>query len=280
MGNIINPLVTVIIPVYNHAEYVEECIMSVINQTYSNLQIIIINDGSIDKSEEVVKEVINKKKQNRNIEFYSQTNQGVCKTLNMGLELSKGKYIASIGSDDIWVSEKIEKQVDFLEKNQNVGIVFTDGYYIKFHEKSNIKHTDYKPEIKKYFLNGIQNVNIHEKLLYNCFISAITVMMRKKHLDFVGYYDKNLRSEDYDMWLRFTRHYPIGFIDEPLAYHRVHDSNASGNILQSFPEIGRIVFKNYKEGSLKNKPIKAIFVYITFFIKAAINRIRRAHLIK
>lgn len=273
------PLVTVIIPAHNHELYIEECIHSVLSQTYANIQLIIINDGSTDNTEGVIKNMIANKNLTRDIEYYSQDNQGVCRTLNRGIKLSKGKYIASIGSDDIWIKDKIEKQVTFLERNNEIGLVFTDTFFIKNKSKLALRHTDYKPDIKKYFLKGIQNVNIHNKLLYDCFIPAISVMMRKDCLEIVGYYDEDLPSEDYNMWLRFTMHYPIAFIDEALAYQRKHDKNASGKIYKSFSAIAKIVQKNYLEGSLKNKPIKAIFVYIAFFIKATINRTRRIFLL-
>jgi len=280
MNNKKPPLVTILIPAYNHAAYIEECILSVLNQTYDNLEIIIINDGSTDDTESVIKNVIDNKNSISNIEYYSQDNQGVCKTLNRGIKLAEGKYIASIASDDVWVTDKIEKQVDFLEKNNDVGLVFTDTFFIHDQSKASLKHTDYKPEIKKYFLNGIQNVNIHNKLLYDCFIPAVSVMMRKDCLDIVGYYDEELKSEDYNMWLRFTMLYPIGFIDEPLAYQRKHDNNASNNALSALPEVAKIVHKNYKKGSLKNRPLLAIYVFFAFFIKATINRIKRKILFK
>lgn len=280
MINSINPLVTVIIPAYNHEKYVEECIVSVLNQTYVNLQIIIINDGSLDNTVSVIEKIISDKQSNRVIEFYNQENQGVCRTLNRGIELSKGKYIAIIASDDVWELDKLEKQVEFLERNENIGMVFTDTYFIKDLDKSSVRYTDYKPEIRKYFLNGVQNSNVHKKLIYNCFIPAISVMIKKECLEVVGYFDETLKSEDYDMWLRFTMLYPIGFIDEPLAYQRKHDSNVSNSALRAIPEIAQIVYKNFQQGSLKSRPLKALYVYFTFFFRAAFNRLRRVFLIK
>ena len=109
-------LVSVLIPLYNHEKYINECLNSIKNQTYDNLELIIINDGSSDNSEQVVKLWIENNK-NLDITYISQENQGVTKTLNKMIGLAKGKYITLCASDDILTTESIEKRVDFLRNN-------------------------------------------------------------------------------------------------------------------------------------------------------------------
>jgi len=123
-------LVSVIIPAYNHENYILECLESVINQTYVNMQLIIVNDGSQDDTERIINEYIENKNFD-NIEFYSKENEGLCKTINFGLKKVKGDYVAILASDDLWKSDKIERQVSFLEENKNIALVYSDTYIIK-----------------------------------------------------------------------------------------------------------------------------------------------------
>ncbi len=106
-------LVSVLIPLYNHEQYINECLDSIKNQTYSNIEVIIVNDGSSDNSEKIVKQWI-ENNPNLNIKYISQENQGVTKTLNKMIGLSKGEYITLCASDDVLKEESIEKRVEFL----------------------------------------------------------------------------------------------------------------------------------------------------------------------
>ena len=270
------PLVTVIIPAYNHELYIEEAMQSVVNQTYKNIELIIINDGSTDGTEQVITEFINNNP-NYNIQFVSKSNEGICRTLNRGLELADGSYVALLASDDYWAPERIEKQVSFMERNVNIGLVFSDHYFVRYNEVTDIKATDYKPQTRKSFKNCIQNENIYEKLLIENIIPALTVLIRKECLDKLGGFDNNLSAEDYDMWLRIAKEYPIAFIDEPLAYYRVHDKNLSNNTLsiKTLITVRAIMKKQYDSEPLKHQKIKRISLFFRFWYTVLRNRFIR-----
>lgn len=275
-----SPLVSVIIPAYNHEMYIEEALQSVINQTYKNIQLIVINDGSTDGTGAVIAKFI-KKNNKFNIEYLSKANEGVCRTLNKGLELAKGKYVALLASDDMCTPDRIEKQLQLMEENANIGLVFSDHYFIRFNQITRIKATDYKPNIKKCFINNIQNVNMYEKLLTENFIPALTVFIRKECFDKVGGFDNNLWAEDYDMWLRISKEFPIAFIDEPLAYYRIHDSNLSHTAVSfaTFKVIRAIMKKQYNNEPLKHQYIKKNYLFIKLWYTLIKNRLLRAWII-
>ena len=114
------PVVSVIIPTYNHAMYIERTLESVFQQTYKNYEIIVIDDGSTDNTQEVIKSYENK------ITYICKENEGTAKSRNLGLKIAKGKYVAFLDSDDLWMPQKLELQVTLLDKNIDIGLVCTD----------------------------------------------------------------------------------------------------------------------------------------------------------
>jgi len=268
------PLVTVIVPAYNHENYIEACLKSVVEQTYDNMQIIVFNDGSTDRTGFVIEQFI--KTHEIEIEYISKENEGLCKTLNKGLAMSKGQYIAIIASDDIWLPNKIEEQVSLLEKNRNLGLVCTDAYFLRGEIETKVRYSDYKTKLKRYFKNSVQNTNIYEALLVENFILAVTVMTRKECFNIVGVFDESLKYEDYDMWLRISSNYPIGFIDTPLAYYRTHENNISNNTGLMLRGALQSISKQFeKNNSLEKKPIKKIVLLFRFFLNVSRNRIAK-----
>lgn len=268
------PLVTVIVPAYNHERYVEDCLKSIIGQTYENLEIIVFNDGSKDSTDKIIRNFI--RGQKRKIQYISKDNEGLCKTLNKGLKLSKGKYIAIIASDDMWIPNKIEEQVKFMEKNINVGLIFSDAYFFKTDTETKLmKYSDYKPRLRKYFKNYIQNANLYEELLIENLVIALTVMTRKECFEKVGEFDESLEYEDYDMWLRISKYYPISYLDKPLGYYRVHDLNMSNNTSLMLKGALKTIMKQYKDESLNVKRSKIIILFLLFLFRILKNRINK-----
>lgn len=267
------PLVSVIIPAYNHEKYVKSCIESVLDQTYDNIELLIFNDGSTDKTDDVIRTVL--KVKSGNIKYISKENEGLCKTLNKGLEIANGTYIALIASDDLWLPDRIYKQVNFLENNKNIGMVFSDAYFMYDHKKSKDKYTGYKPIIRKCFLNSLPNTNIYEALLNENIIPAVSALIKKECYRKVGLYDIDLKFEDYDMWLRISKEYPIGFIDEPLVYYRLHDSNISKNMKVMFTGSIQALKKQYNSEYFDGKPLKKLICFIKFIGRAIKNKINK-----
>jgi len=224
------PLVSIITPCYNHEKYLDDYFKSILNQTYDNIELIIIDDASKDGSKKVIRSYENELK-NRFVNFKfidHKKNIGLVKNCNLGLELSKGKYIAIFASDDIMLKNRIEINVEFLENN-DYGMAYSDGYKVK----ENFSYCDINNFDNKFLDFLVKEKNqctgfVADKLLENNFIPAPTVMLKREVFDKVGTYDERLSFEDYEMWLRIAEKYKIGFINEPLVFYRQSDYSMTG----------------------------------------------------
>lgn len=208
-----NPLVSIIVPSYNHQNYVSQTIESIVTQTYENIELIVIDDGSKDNSVSI----LNNLQKLYNFKLICRENKGLCETLNEAISISNGKYIALCASDDIYIAHKIKTQVDFMEKNSHFALCYSN--VISFNNQGEKK---YKKN------NKCKSGYIFYDLLKTNFVPAVTQMYRKDIFDVIGYFDKNLWIEDWDMLLRISNKYQIGFIDDYLAMYRNHDTNSSG----------------------------------------------------
>ncbi len=220
------PRVSVIIPSYNLSKYIGEAIESVLNQTYKNLELIIVDDCSTDNSVEIIQRYA--KKDDRIKFFKFGENKGACEAFNYGLRNAEGKYICYLGADDVFLEDKIEKQVEFLENHKEIAAVF--GYPIFIDEKGKVI-----PERKTYFgdLFKQENRERYEWLRYfflngNC-LSHPSVMMRKTVYEDVGFLDvRFFQLPDFDLWIRVCKKYDIFIIKEYLYKNRLRGKeNAS-----------------------------------------------------
>jgi glycosyltransferase involved in cell wall biosynthesis len=222
------PKVSVIIPTYNAEKFISETIASVMTQTYPDWEIIAVDDGSIDRTPEILRKYAEKFPQK--IRVIVQKNSGVSVARNTGIAASKGEYLAFLDHDDLWLPEKLERQVDLLDANKELGLVYSDSYII-----------DEKGELKGTFIHSIMSKNIIrcEKFRGNIFnelfcvdfIPLLTVVVRKEVLKRVGNFDPKYKiSEDYDLFLKIAQIYPVDFIDQPLAKYRMHSGGASKNL--------------------------------------------------
>ena len=210
------PLVTIIVPCYNHENYIVECIESLVHQTYPNIELIVLDDGSSDNSAMILKEL----SQKYNFYFDDQQNIGLSRTLNKAISLSSGDYISVCASDDKYALDKTAKQVTYLQKNPKFASCFTNK--IIFDDKGNERIED----------SGKRKSGwIFKELLMDTFsIPAPSHMIRREVFNTIGLYDESLKVEDWDMWLRMSKKYQLGFLDQPLIYYRVHDTNTHGNV--------------------------------------------------
>jgi len=188
------PLVSVILPTYNRVKYIRKAIESVLGQTYRNLELIIINDGSNDKTSKVIYGFAKKDQRVKTIK--NETNIGLVKSLNKGITKSKGKYIARIDDDDVWSDkQKLEKQIEFLENNSDY--VLTGGGMIKINEKGR--------EIVRYMLPE-EDEDIRRAILQNNCFAHSAVVFKKESWQSAGGYDETLDfSEDWDLWMKFGK---------------------------------------------------------------------------
>ena len=209
------PLVSIIAACYNHALFVVEALESIKNQSYPNIQLIITNDASTDKSKDIIESWI--KQQEFAIQFISnETNKGVCYTFNKALKQVKGQYFQVISCDDVMLLNKIQQQVDFLESaSEEFAMVCTDAQVID--QNSNLTHTSF---LDFWNLPTDLPENAYKQLLLQNTILAPSVLIRTAVLDEVGYYDESLCFEDWDMWLRISKNYKIKMWTYPLVNYR------------------------------------------------------------
>jgi len=211
------PAVSVIIPTFNRASYIRDTINSVLGQTCSDYEIIVVDDGSTDDTLAALKSWID----NSTIRYAYQDNQGVSTARNYGVRLAKGRYIAFLDSDDLFLPTKLEKQISYLDAHPDEA--FVQSWYAKFDDAGN--ELGYRDTSK---ISG----KVYPGILldWSVLLALPSVMVRAEILEDVGGFDKNIHwGEDLDLWRRITRKFQIGVIPEVLCKIRVHPGNVSGN---------------------------------------------------
>lgn len=222
------PLVTVIVPSYNHAAYITQTLESIFIQSYKNIELIVIDDNSQDNSVEVINNILLK----HNFNFIThKINKGLSYTLNEAIRISKGKYISAIASDDYWPDYKIAKQVEVLESNPEYAVCF--GKQVGFNNTGKLKEYENAKYRSGYIFN--------ELITWKFSIPALTVMIRKSVFDVVGLYDPSIAIEDWYMWLKISKKYPIYFLNEVLGFYRLHENNMSKKLLWMINEKRKIL---------------------------------------
>lgn len=207
-----SPLVSVVIPVYNRAEKVKAAIDSVLGQDYDHIEIIVVDDGSSDGTPCVLDAYGGR------IVTAGQENRGVSAARNTGIRMARGEYIAFLDSDDIWLPEKISRQIQYMQERPGLLICQTEEIWIRNGVRVNPRNIHKK-------IGGM----IFEPSLALCLISPSSVMMRRSLLDVVGLFDEKLPAcEDYDLWLRVSCRHEIGLLPEYLVVkHGGHDDQLS-----------------------------------------------------
>jgi glycosyltransferase involved in cell wall biosynthesis len=209
------PLVSVIIPAYNAQDWIEETIESVLTQVYQNIEIIVINDGSTDNTDKIVKSYGQK------VRYYFKENGGQSSARNHGIKNANGKYIAFLDSDDLWEKDKLCLQVELLEKNE-FKWAYTDG--VAFDSSSGDILFSFNQNSTLY------DGDILIKLFQSCFIPMPSVIVNKEVFFEIGYFneDRYFRNrEDWEMWIRIAAVYPIALIPKLLVKYRVHQNSVT-----------------------------------------------------
>lgn len=211
-----SPLVSVICLCYNHAQYVEEAILSVINQTYPSVELIVIDDASTDDSVVVIKDILKNKDQIKFIQL--ENNIGNCAAFNRGFEISSGAYIIDLAADDVLLPNRIEDGVKALEgAGDSFGVQFSDAELIDGPGNSIGLHSDNYPH------RTIPQGSIYCDLIERYFILSPTMLIRRQVLELLDGYDEELAYEDFDFWVRSSRHYQYLYIPKPLIKRRILD---------------------------------------------------------
>jgi alpha-1,3-rhamnosyltransferase len=243
------PLVSVIIPAYNHEKYITKALESVFKQNYPQIEVIVIDDKSKDDTKLVLRDLLKK----YNFKFIrNEKNMGLTKSLNIALVHTKGKYIAILAGDDYWMPDKTKIQVEFMEQNLNVAAcsgnvtkVDGDGNPYKVHLDRKVDKISYR--------------SFEDCIQLKARFPAIVVMIRRDTLMQVGGYDERFVMEDLPLWLKLTsRGYKLAVLPELFGAYRIHGSglhNDHGKMYESYLR----VFEVFKDHPSYDKGMRALY---------------------
>ena len=218
------PLVSVVIPCYNHEQFVQDCIQSVIDQTYQNIELIIIDDGSSDGSVAKIQEMLLVCEERfTHFEFRHRPNKGLSTTLNEAIEWCQGEYYSAIASDDMMCIKKITLQVEFFLKNLDFKIIGLFSGYQLINEENIILGERVKKE---------KNYKFNDLFMHNFELPAPTAMLKLSEVKKIGGYNETLKIEDWYMWLKLTETgSELLYINQSLVKYRSHDDNTSKKLV-------------------------------------------------
>ena len=260
--------ISVIIPTYNRKSLTIKAIDSVFNQTYQNLELIIIDDGSSDKTSKYIK------KKYKRIKIIKQNNKGVSSARNKGIKLANNDWIAFLDSDDRWDRKKLEKQVNYLCINSKYKICHTDEIWIR----KGIRVNQHKKH-KKY------GGHIFDKCLDMCRISPSSVIIHKDIFNKVGLFNEKLPvCEDYDLWLRIASRFPVLYLNEKLTIKYGGHLNQLSNKFWGMDRFRIIALENILNYKLlkkenKNKVKKVLKEKKKIYLKGLKNREKKKEII-
>ncbi|HET9054287.1 MAG TPA: glycosyltransferase, partial [Cyclobacteriaceae bacterium] len=207
-------LVSVVCLCYNQARFVEEAIQSVLNQSYLNVQLIVVDDASTDNSADVIKTVLRAHPEVPFLEL--PENLGNCKAFNRGLALTKGSFIIDLAADDVLLPDRIEKGVQvLLEKGQTYGVHFSDAEII---DENNVHLYNHSERFPHY---TIPQGDVYAEIIRRYFICPPTVMFTRQVADVLGGYDEALSYEDFDFWIRASRTFNFVYSPDVLVRRRI-----------------------------------------------------------
>jgi len=220
------PLVSVRIPAYNHERFIERCLASVIDDDYPNKELIIIDDGSSDRTYEIIQTWAEKNRLKLSIRYYTQKNVGLCTTLNRLVDLGRGEFLVSLASDDMLLPNGIAQRVKYLQEHPDDMAVIGDCRVIDENDM----------ELYASAMEGLFHVDkrryqtkdgIKREIVGNWAVPGPALMVRKGIYKVVGKYDSRYLVEDWHFYLRIVERNLLGFVPELVSSYRLHGSNQS-----------------------------------------------------
>jgi GT2 family glycosyltransferase len=249
------PLISVIIPVYNGEKTIKETINSVLSQTVFDFELIVINDGSQDRTLEVVSDIPDPR-----IKIFSYPNAGVAASRNRGLLHSCGQFIAFLDADDLWTSNKLEAQLKALQENPKAGVAYSWSNFIN--ESNQLLQPG-----RRLTWDG----DVYSKILVINFLEhGSNPLIRREALEAVGPFEESLPpADDWDMWIRLAAKYPFVLVTAPQILYRVSTSSQSTNVSKLEAACLKVIERAFAEAPqelqpLKKRSLSEIYKYLTF----------------
>lgn len=222
-------MISIVIPTFNRAKILKDNLMNILNQTYSDFEVIIIDDNSIDNTKEVIENIPDKR-----VRYYkNKENKGACYSRNRGISLAKGEYIAFQDSDDYWFPEKLEKQLEYIKK-VDCDLVFCA--------------MDTYDENKKY-LHRVPNLNKSQHIQYNLLleenlVSTQTILCKKEIFNTIQFDESLKRFQDWDLILEISKSYTVYYLNNVLVIQYIQSDSISKNYHNIYYSLERIKEKN------------------------------------
>ena len=249
------PLISVVVPVFNGEKTIKETIESVLKQTFTDFELLVINDGSQDLTVEVVEKI-----QDSRIQVYSYPNAGLAASRNRGIDRSTGEYIAFIDADDLWTPDKLEDQFNALKSHPEAAVAYS--------------WTDYIDEYSQFLGKGghiTVNGNIYPHLLLTDLLeNGSNPLIRKQAFIEVGNFDESLSAaEDWDMLLRLAIRYHFIAVSSPQVLYRISSNSMSFNVLQQERESLKVIERAFNQAPeslqyLKKPSLANLYKYLTY----------------
>ena len=251
------PLISVLVPSYNHGNYIEQCLLSILHQTYKNVEVIVIDDGSTDDSPAVIQALSEK----YGFQYVRQSNMGLVNTLNKAAAMANGEWLAFCASDDYWHPEKLSLQVQAWQANPDVSLVY--GLALQVDDDGCGFATLGAPYVGQVF----------DRLLYANFIPALTAMVHRPAFLHCGGFTPGYYIEDYFLWLRLAKSFKVSGINQVLGYYRVTQNRMSSNHLKMVE--GEMQIARY----FSTEPVMRSYIWVwkaRWFNSLALNEKRQA----
>ena len=241
-------MVSVILPTFNRAKEINRSVYSILNQTYKDFELIIVDDCSTDCTQEIINEI----RDSRIKYIRHETNKGAAAARNTGIKAAQGNLIAFQDSDDEWIPEKLAKQVRVISAlPENVGVVYSGFWKLG-------KQKKYIPSKNITIKEGM----IYNQLLHGNFVGMPVSIIRRECFDTVGGFNEHLRAlEDWELFLRISTHFKFKYIDEPLVLSYETDNSVSANVVAHAVAYEYILNNNYSTIS-KDRELLAQYLYV------------------
>ncbi|MGL5084036.1 MAG: glycosyltransferase [Microcoleaceae cyanobacterium] len=249
------PLVSVVIPVYNGEKTIAETIDSVLSQSFKDFELIVINDGSTDKTLEIISQF-----QDPRLQVFSYSNAGLATSRNRGIQQAKGEYISFLDADDLWTFDKLEAQVQALNSDPEAAVVYSWTDLID--ESSQFLSSDSRASFTG---------DVYPNILLASFPSnGSNVMVRRQAFAESGRFDESLKAaEDWEMWIQLGAKYPFAVVPKPQVLYRISQSSMSTKLEQHETESLKVIERAFAQAPNHLQPLKPqslanLYKYLTF----------------